>query len=91
VVVAQGTASTALTHVVYTRDAAGNATIYVDGTAVAATTINGDFSNWDTTFPLLLANEGILNRPWLGEFYLVAIYDQALTVAEVNQNFLAGP
>jgi hypothetical protein len=38
-----------------------------------------------------LGNEGTLNRPWLGEFYLVAIYDQALTVTEVNQNFLVGP
>jgi hypothetical protein len=83
--------ATILTHVVYTRDAAGNATIYVDGTAVATTTISGDFSNWDTSFPLLLGNEGTLNRPWLGEFYLVAIYDQALTLAEVNQNFLVGP
>ena len=30
-------------------------------------------------------------QPWLGSIRLVAIYDRALTPAEVTQNFTAGP
>ena len=31
------------------------------------------------------------DRPWLGQFHLVAIYDRALTPAEVSDNFAFGP
>ncbi|MBE9114239.1 hypothetical protein IQ273_33305, partial [Nodosilinea sp. LEGE 07298] len=54
----------------------------------------GSFSNWvaasNQRFDLVLGNErgGTSNsdnsRPWLGEFYLVAIYNQALAQAEVE-------
>jgi hypothetical protein len=53
----------------------------------------GDFSNWGT-YTLGLANEpdpSLGSRPWLGELYLVAIYDNALDQDQVLQNFNAGP
>jgi hypothetical protein len=84
--------NTTLQHVIYTREESGLATIYIDGTQVAvSTSIAGDFSNWNSNFALGLANELTLDRSWLGELYLVAVYDRALTAQEVLQNYSAGP
>lgn len=83
-------ASTQLSHVVYTRDASGVARIYVNNVEWASGTVGGDFSNWDESFRLALANELTEDRPWLGEFHLVAIYNRALSQAQVSQNFNAG-
>ncbi|MCH8922318.1 MAG: tandem-95 repeat protein [Planctomycetes bacterium] len=79
-----------LTHVVYTRDAAEMARIYVDGSQVASAVIDGDFSSWDAAFRLALANEFGGERPWLGEIHLAAVYAAALSAEEVDQNFRAG-
>jgi len=87
---APGTLDATLTHVVYTRDAAGAAAIYIDGDAIAAATVGGDLSNWDTTFSFALANELTGDRPWLGTYHLAAVYSDALTAEEVIQNFEAG-
>jgi hypothetical protein len=78
------------THVVFTRDAAGSAILFVDGTQTIAKKVEGKLSNWDDNFRLILANELTKDRPWLGEFELVAIYDRALTKEEVQQNFTSG-
>jgi hypothetical protein len=86
-----GSLTADLTHVVYTRDASGVARIYIDDLQQASTTVGGDFSNWDAGFRLALANELTGDRPWLGDFHLVAIYSRALTPAQVTQNFEAGP
>jgi hypothetical protein len=86
-----GTLSAVLSHVLYTRDAAGVARIYVDGALVMEGTRGGDLSNWASTYRLALANELSLGRPWLGELRLVAVYSRALTAAEVLQNYQAGP
>ncbi|MGD8993398.1 MAG: fibronectin type III domain-containing protein, partial [Desulfobacterales bacterium] len=85
-----GSLKTTLTHIVYTRDAAGVAKVYVNGTQVSSRTIGGDLSNWQTNFHLGLANEMTKNRPWLGELHLVAVYGRALSLQEVHQNFQAG-
>ncbi|MEE8599585.1 putative Ig domain-containing protein [Euzebya tangerina] len=84
-----GTASTDLSHVVATRDASGATTIYVDGQVVQTSTVGGDLSNW-TAMPLILGNEASGDRPWLGTMCLTAIYDSALSAAEVTQNYEAG-
>ena len=78
------------THVVYTRDKAGNVRIYVDGRRRAAGKVAGNLSNWDDRFRLGLANELSGDRPWSGELQLVAVYGRALTPREVEQNFKAG-
>ncbi len=80
-----------LTHVVYTRDADGHAKFYKDGQLASSSTIGGDLSNWDSDFPLALANEIDDDRRWLGEFHLVAVYGRALSDEEVLLNFDAGP
>lgn len=85
-----GSLAAQLTHVVYTRDAAGVATLYIDGLKTASETVAGDFSNWSKNYRLALANELTWNKPWLGEYHLVALYSRALGPAEIAQNFAAG-
>lgn len=78
------------THVVYVRDRAGPARIYVDGKLNAQQAIAGEASNWDGGFQLALANEVTRDRPWLGAFRLAAIYGRGLTPGEIEQNYRAG-
>jgi hypothetical protein len=86
----QGTVVTELTHIVYTRGAHGLVRIYVNGVQVAGAVVWGDFANWVGNHHLGLANELTQDHPWLGELYLVAIYNRALTADEVDQNYDAG-
>lgn len=88
---ASGTASAAPVHVVYTRDATGKAKTYINGRESEARDIGGNFSNWDGKFHLALANEMSRDRAWSGTFHLVALFDRALSAAQVRQNHAAGP
>lgn len=80
----------ALMHLVFTRDATGTARIYINGKQRANKKVPGKLKNWSMDFPLVLANEKSGDRPWLGEFHLVAVFSRALTTNEVNQNYRAG-
>lgn len=77
-------------HVVYTRDTNGQAYIYVNGIIRAAELIPGTTSNWDSSYPLLIANELVDSRPWLGTLYNVAIFDQVLTQETILERFSHG-
>jgi hypothetical protein len=79
-----------LMHVVYTREKSGKAIIFIDGRKQAETTVSGDTSSLDANYRLALANELTRDRPWLGEFYVVAVYDRALSEREVMSNFKSG-
>jgi hypothetical protein len=83
--------ATELTHVVYTRDAAGKATIVIDGKPRANAEVAGSLAEWNGGFRLLLANEQTGDRPWRGELHLAAIYNRALSAEEIAQNLQAGP
>jgi hypothetical protein len=66
--------------------------LYVNGVEHGTTEfLTGDFSNWNADYPLVLGNEATLDRSWLGSLHLLAIYDRALSLAEVEQNHQAGP
>jgi hypothetical protein len=86
-----GTLTPDLTHVVYTRDAAGLARIYVGGEQIVGRVVSGSFSNWNGQYRLALADEHIGSRSWLGEYHLLAVYSRALTADEVAQNLRVGP
>ncbi len=79
-----------LTHVVYTRDRGGKATMFLNGKVVSEQKIGGELTNWDDTFRLALADEVSGARPWLGTYHLVAIYARDLNSREVANNFRAG-
>ncbi len=90
---AAGSASTELTHVLYTRDASGAATLFLDGVASGSNTIGnaGQPLGWDSGYELSIGDEVDGGRSWLGTLHLVALYDRALSPAEVGQNHAAGP
>jgi len=88
----EGSLTAQLSHVVYTRSASGVARLYINGIEGANGNIGGDFSGWDDSFRLALANElspADKHLAWLGEYHLVAIYNRALSQAEVRRNFEA--
>lgn len=84
-------ANTELTHIVYTRDTRGVVRLYVNGIFAAEDALSGDLSNWESDWPLVLANEPDEERPWLGEYHFVAIYNYALDEATISERFEAGP
>jgi Concanavalin A-like lectin/glucanases superfamily/K319L-like, PKD domain len=84
-----------LCHLVFTRNADGEMHFYLNGVdplGEGRRQLGGTFGNWGpaSDYRLAVGNELTLNRPWLGEVYLVAIYDRALNAAQVRQNFGAG-
>jgi Concanavalin A-like lectin/glucanases superfamily/VanZ like family len=65
--------------------------VFLDGQKVHEESLpGGDFSNWNASYPLMLGNEATGNRPWSGKIFLVAIYNRALSAAEILQNYRAG-
>ena len=58
-----GTLTTNLTHVVYTRDATGAVTIYLDGVPVQTGFTGGTCANWNTGYAFALGNELTEDRP----------------------------
>lgn len=67
----------------------GRVRLYVDGEVVHEAKRPGDLSNWDAAHAFVVANETTLDRSWQGQLFLVAVYDRALTGAEIKQNYAA--
>ena len=86
-----GTATTALTHVVFTHRADGAEVLYIDGVENQTFMRMGAVTTWDATYAITVANEATNDRSWLGELHLIAVFERALDVGEVQQNFMAGP
>ena len=88
---AAGTARTELTHLVLTWDTTtASANYFINGSLSASATIDGDFSPWSDQYPLLLANELIDGRTWLGKFYYLAIYDCAIEGKDISEKYVNG-
>ncbi len=81
---------TDLQHVVYTITKDGHEKLYINGVKRFSGYRGGDFSSWDINNFFILANELTGDRPWLGSYFLVAVYNKALKVSEVIQNYNAG-
>jgi beta-lactam-binding protein with PASTA domain len=81
----------AVQHLVHTYD--GNTErLFIDGVQQPATVaLSGNYNSWDPTDWFNIGNEASSQRPFVGEIYLVAVYDRALSVADVQMNFNAGP
>jgi hypothetical protein len=87
---ANGSLQEEMIHLVFTRDSSGATTVYVDGVEVASGTVGNTLGNWVGNHRLHLAAERNGTRPWLGTYFLLAVYDRALTPSEVIQNFAFG-
>jgi Flp pilus assembly pilin Flp len=78
---------TRLQHVVVTRSTSRDTRIYVDGAMVGQGTTWGNI-NWRTSYHFVVGGEHHAdNRFWTGIVYMVAVYDRALTLTEVRQNY----
>jgi len=78
-------------HVVLTYTPTEGRRIYVNGQLVnVADAGGGSLADWDDTFALVLGNEVSNDRPWQGKLRFVALYNRALTPAQIEQNMAAG-
>ena len=81
-----------LQHVVITFDQYRGRRINVNGTWTDDVDEQGGdrLWTWSPNYTFLLGNETSGDRPWEGKIQLVAIYDVALSDAQIEQNFEAG-
>lgn len=81
-----------LQHVVMTFDPVNGRRIYVNGefTGDVDGSGGGSLESWDNTFALYFGNEASGNRQWQGVVRLAAIYNRALNLQQIKQNFEAG-
>jgi Tfp pilus assembly protein PilV len=75
-----------LNHLVATYDGE-RLKMYHNGRMVADAPRTGLLDNWDTTYPLVMANEISGDRPWRGRLYHVSFYDRALNPYQVEDLF----
>ncbi|MCA9035555.1 MAG: DUF1553 domain-containing protein, partial [Planctomycetaceae bacterium] len=87
---ASGTVTTTRTHLVVTRSRNGQVRIFLNGKVAYSGRVEGELSNWDLNYPLVVANEATGDRPWIGTIHLMALFDRAISGSEVQSNFEAG-
>lgn len=85
-----GTLRTELTHVVFTRSKNGKGHLYMNGRLAKSRSFPGSPGNWDPGYRLALGNELSGDRPWLGTYHQVAIFDRALSPGEITALFKQG-
>jgi len=86
-----GSLALRLTHVAFTWDGdSGWAWLYLDGRPISSRKLEGDLSNWDTGFRLVLGNETSGDRPWRGTLHRVALFSRAMEPEELKARGL-GP
>jgi hypothetical protein len=73
-------------HVVLTRAVNGPTTLYVNGAVVATGPVGGTLGSWSDWPRLHIGAERDGSKPWLGTVYLLAVYDRALSVDEVQRH-----
>ncbi|TNE61368.1 MAG: LamG domain-containing protein [Bacteroidetes bacterium] len=89
------TLATELMHVVYAYDQSGTQRIFINGVEVAEKYDPGYYNDWLGDLRLALGNslrKGLgddprNDKPWKGEVQQLAIYNRALTAADVNQHY----
>lgn len=81
-----------LQHVVMTFDPVNGRRIYINGefTGDVDGAGGGSLEAWDNTFALYMGNEASGDRQWQGVLRLVAVYNRALNLQQIKQNFEAG-
>jgi len=85
-------AQASLQHVVLTYNPVNGRRLYVNGnyTGDVDARSGGTLANWDDTFAFLLGNETSNANKWAGTVRFAAVFNRALTQAQVQQNFAAG-
>lgn len=86
-----GSATTDLTHVVIEFRTDQTLILFVNGVEKSRKSCTGDFSTWNTSYRLAIANEVLDSKPWLGTFNYLAIFNRSLTSEEILHNYNMGP
>jgi len=79
------------THLVFTFDAAGTTTLYLNGKRVAEHPTGGSLANWSDDFQLAFGDEVGGQRRWQGDVMAAGVFSRALSASEVQQQFSIGP
>lgn len=81
-----------LQHVVITFSGANKRRVYVNGELVDVEdeTDAGNLSNWSNSFAFFVGNEGSQQAAWQGVVRMVAVFNRALTIEQIQQNYQAG-
>ena len=79
-------------HIVMTFDQQNHRRIYVNGVLGRDNDNLGDplLNTWDANFQIAMGSANNNNNPWVGTLHFAALYDRALSPAEVAANFNAG-
>ncbi len=85
-------AQASLQHIVLAYDPVNGRRLYVNGnfTGDVDAARGGTLSNWDDTLAFVLGNSTASNAKWSGVVRFAAVFDRALTLDQVQQNFAAG-
>lgn len=78
-----------LVHLVLTHDTNGNARLFINETQVASAVTGFDLSSLTISNPYISLNEEI--PAWEGDYFLLALYNKALSSSEIGQNRNACP
>ena len=89
---ANNNAQAALQHIVLTYDPTHGRQLFINGnfTGDVDSIKGGTLGNWDNTFAFLIGNETTNDRPWQGEVRFAAVHKNALSLAQIQQNYAAG-
>lgn len=79
-----------ITHLVFTFDNNDTVKLFINGNLISKTKIEGDFSNWNSEYKFAIANELNEDLPWLGSYFLLSIYNRALSGTEIYHNYTLG-
>lgn len=80
-----------LQHVVLTYDATNGRRLYINGKLIDVTDQQiAPLSAWDDSFALILGREATNNHVWQGNIRLLAIYNTALEIEQIQQNYDVG-
>jgi len=80
-----------LQHIVYTHSSSGDEKIFVNGEELVSGFRPANYSKWENDYSLFIANNFSENAPWLGDIYLLAVYNRSLSPEEIYTNYLASP
>lgn len=84
-------ASTKMTHVVFTRSKDGSTVTYINGKQSSRGKSLGNFANWDGRYQFAIGDEVSGGRSWQGIISSVGIFDSALPADVVADRFGQGP
>jgi hypothetical protein len=80
-----------LNHFVFTHNKTGTEQIYINSILVGQGFKAPSLASWDNNYNLIIGNNQDGTHPFLGSYYLCAIYSDALTDDKIKTNYLAGP